>query len=203
MRAAAVSSLAKIARSVDSLRPEILVLLRRCELDNDDEVRDRATMYTGLLTAEGEDASAGLALVKEGLPDGISVRALEKAVIAYQMRPTEGEMKISSLPIAVDASGSGEVGYESELVQSKAAIGVDESSDATGGASGDAGGNGPSSGGAASASTNYAAEIYQIQEFANLGKLYKSTRPVQLTEDEVEYTVQCVKHIFLTHCLAV
>jgi coatomer protein complex subunit gamma len=46
---------------------------------------------------------------------------------------------------------------------------------------------------------NYAAELYNIPEFAWLGTLLKSSMPVKLTEDEVEYTVQCIKHTVGEH----
>lgn len=49
VRAAAVSALAKFGTVCDSLRPSIIVLLRRCLYDGDDEVRDRATFYLDLL----------------------------------------------------------------------------------------------------------------------------------------------------------
>ena len=45
VRAAAVSALAKFGASSAEILPSILVLLRRCTLDTDDEVRDRATFY--------------------------------------------------------------------------------------------------------------------------------------------------------------
>lgn len=46
---AAVSSLGKFGAHADELLPSILVLLRRCLLDSDDEVRDRATYYIKVL----------------------------------------------------------------------------------------------------------------------------------------------------------
>ncbi|CAA6653574.1 unnamed protein product [Spirodela intermedia] len=52
VRAAAVSTLAKFGAMIDSLKPRILVLLRRCLHDIDDEVRDRATLYLGTLGGE-------------------------------------------------------------------------------------------------------------------------------------------------------
>ena len=45
VRAAAVSSLAQFGADVDSLRPRVTTLIRRALHDNDDEVRDRATLY--------------------------------------------------------------------------------------------------------------------------------------------------------------
>ncbi|CAH1425928.1 unnamed protein product [Lactuca virosa] len=53
VRASAVSTLAKFGAMVDSLKPRIFVLLRRCLYDNDDEVRDRATLYLNTLGGDG------------------------------------------------------------------------------------------------------------------------------------------------------
>jgi len=41
-----------------------------------------------------------------------------------------------------------------------------------------------------------AAVIYAIPELASLGRAFRSAQPVQLTESETEYVVQCTKHIF-------
>merc|ERR1711991_1111927 len=50
VRAAAASALVKFAQALpDTLGPSIAILLQRCVHDEDDEVRDRATLYLGLL----------------------------------------------------------------------------------------------------------------------------------------------------------
>ncbi|MCD7449341.1 hypothetical protein HAX54_051282, partial [Datura stramonium] len=53
VRASAVSTLAKFGALVDSLKPRIFVLLKRCLFDSDDEVRDRATLYLNTLAGDG------------------------------------------------------------------------------------------------------------------------------------------------------
>jgi len=45
----------------------------------------------------------------------------------------------------------------------------------------------------------YAAVLASIPQFANLGPLFSSSQPVELTESETEYVVNCVKHIFPKH----
>ena len=50
MRAAAVSVLARFGAQCPDLLPNILVLLQRCMLDTEDEVRDRSTYYHALLS---------------------------------------------------------------------------------------------------------------------------------------------------------
>lgn len=38
-----------------------------------------------------------------------------------------------------------------------------------------------------------------IPGIAKLGPLFKSTPPIQLTENETEYTVSCIKHCYTSH----
>ena len=38
-----------------------------------------------------------------------------------------------------------------------------------------------------------------IPEIAQLGPLFKSSQPVELTESETEYVVHCIKHVFAGH----
>jgi coatomer subunit gamma len=40
---------------------------------------------------------------------------------------------------------------------------------------------------------------WQIPEIARLGRVFRSTAPVALTESETEYVVSCIKHIFDNH----
>jgi len=51
VRAAAVGAMAKYAANCAVLHDSIKVLLKRCCLDVDDEVRDRATFYSQLLSS--------------------------------------------------------------------------------------------------------------------------------------------------------
>lgn len=50
IRAAAVSAMAQFGASCPDLLENIKVLLARCQMDSDDEVRDRATYYINILT---------------------------------------------------------------------------------------------------------------------------------------------------------
>ena len=58
IRASAVCALAKFGQNCPQLRPSILVLLRRCLYDNDDEVRDRAAFFVSALRELGRDGDA-------------------------------------------------------------------------------------------------------------------------------------------------
>lgn len=44
-----------------------------------------------------------------------------------------------------------------------------------------------------------AARLSQLPGIQSLGPIHRSTPPIQLTENETEYTVQCIKHIFAQH----
>lgn len=52
IRAAAVSAMAQFGASCPDLLENIQVLLARCQMDSDDEVRDRATYYSNILTTK-------------------------------------------------------------------------------------------------------------------------------------------------------
>ena len=89
-----------------------MTLLNRCQLDDDDEVRDRATMYVNILQkqmtldAASEESSAKntaeMALITDGLPEGVSVRGLEDAIVAYQMLPpSDVPITLDTLPIVL------------------------------------------------------------------------------------------------------
>lgn len=67
---------------------------------------------------------------------------------------------------------------------------------------GGAGGAGAAAAGAAAGSASGSASadaLYRIPEFASFGPLFRSCRPVPLTEAEVEYTVSVTKHVFEKH----
>lgn len=49
VRAAAVSAIAQFGATCPDLLENIQVLLERCQMDTDDEVRDRATYYSNIL----------------------------------------------------------------------------------------------------------------------------------------------------------
>ena len=44
-----MSALARFGAICDDILPNILVLLTRCQMDSDDEVRDRATYFKSIL----------------------------------------------------------------------------------------------------------------------------------------------------------
>ncbi|OWK06549.1 COPG2, partial [Cervus elaphus hippelaphus] len=127
VRAAAVSTLAKFGAQNENLLPSILVLLQRCMMDTDDEVRDRATFYLNVLQQRQ--------------------MALNATYIFNEIT------LLSTKP--------------EKLAPSRQDI--------------------------------FQEQLAAIPEFMNLGPLFKSSEPVQLTEAETEYFVRCVKHMFTNH----
>ena len=46
-----------------------------------------------------------------------------------------------------------------------------------------------------------AAAVYAIPELASLGRVFRSSAPSALSEDETEYVVRCVKHVMPEHII--
>merc|ERR1712121_190280 len=65
VRAGAVSALARFGALCDDLLPNVLVLLTRCQMDSDDEVRDRATYFKPIL--EQHEASLNSQYILNGI----------------------------------------------------------------------------------------------------------------------------------------
>ncbi|CAH9079627.1 unnamed protein product [Cuscuta epithymum] len=176
VRATAVSTLAKFGAMVDSLKPRIFILLKRCLFDNDDEVRDRATLYLNTLGGDGavvETAEEAKEFLFGSL--GVPLANLETSLKNYN--PSEQPFDISSVPKEVKAP---------PVAEKKAQ------------------GNKKPSALSAPACTTPTLDSYEnllssIPEFASFGKLFKSSSPVELTEPETEYAVNVVKHIFDSH----
>uniref|UniRef100_A0A1I7XYF9 Coatomer subunit gamma n=1 Tax=Steinernema glaseri TaxID=37863 RepID=A0A1I7XYF9_9BILA len=183
VRAAAVTALAKLGASCPQLRPSIEVLLSRCKLDNDDEVRDRATYYLSALRSEQQNVIASY--VSNNLQ--VSVQGLERCLESYVhgndfSKPFDlKQVPVSSLPItaaaerkrpslAVDAAGAAPSAIAAKNEEKKA-----------------------------SRQDIYAEQLAAIPQFSRVGPLFKSSSPVELTEAETEYSVTCIKHTFANH----
>lgn len=63
VRAAAVSAMAQFGAACPTLLDNVQVLLARCQMDSDDEVRDRATYYHSIL-ATGDKQLANLYILE-------------------------------------------------------------------------------------------------------------------------------------------
>ncbi|CAF0951751.1 unnamed protein product [Adineta steineri] len=169
VRAAAVSALAKFGAASEELLPNILVLLQRTTLDQDDEVRDRATFYYQLL--KHNDKPLNSAYILNSM--NVSISSLERLLHRYTMESTTKPFDVRSVPVEAVP-----------VEQPKANISIV---------------SGVSPGGSESKKARedtFSEQLSVIPEFAHLGPIFKSSLPVDLSESEVEYVVRCIKHVF-------
>uniref|UniRef100_A0A8C5X698 Coatomer subunit gamma n=1 Tax=Malurus cyaneus samueli TaxID=2593467 RepID=A0A8C5X698_9PASS len=169
VRAAAVSALAKFGAQNENLLPSILVLLQRCMMDSDDEVRDRATFYLNVL--QQRQLALNAAYIFNGLT--VSVPGMEKALHQYTLEPSEKPFDMKTVPLAT--APMFEQKAEIALVPSKPEKVAPSRQDI------------------------FQEQLAAIPEFKGLGPLFKSSEAVQLTEAETEYFVRCIKHVFPNH----
>uniref|UniRef100_A0A2K5LKF9 Coatomer gamma subunit appendage Ig-like subdomain domain-containing protein n=1 Tax=Cercocebus atys TaxID=9531 RepID=A0A2K5LKF9_CERAT len=88
--AGAVSALAKIGAQNEEMLPSILVLLKRCVMDDGNEVRDRATFYLNVLEQKQKALNAGYML-----------NGLTRALQQYTLEPSEKPFDLKSVPLAM------------------------------------------------------------------------------------------------------
>jgi coatomer protein complex subunit gamma len=178
VRAAAVSSIGSFASRVPELRPSLVSLLSRSLADEDDEVRDRAVLLISALKLSSDEAELKY-LVAEPLPMQFSQLERSLMVLAPHIGVLHQPISFMSLPVveethvsaAVRSSGTG---TKKSVAQAEAEATPTEQVDP-------------------------AAEVYKIAQFGHLGRAFRSSAEVKLTETEMEYVVTCVKHIFANH----
>lgn len=175
VRAAAVTSLAKFGAHCEVLLSSILTLLSRCMMDSDDEVRDRATFYYHILKKSDKQLSSGY--ISNNL--NVSIVGLERALLSYLSDNTSTPFDMRTVPIATAPVN--------EISATKPLAEITKSTTKV-------------SAPAASRQDVYAEQLSAIPELAKLGPLFKSSsKPLQLTESETEYVVNCIKHTFADH----
>lgn len=181
VRASAVSALAKFGRRVESLRPRIITILKRCLVDLEEEVRDKAAFHLNLLQT---DPKLSLALLESTFP--VPLENLEASLNDYLKNPSGSafDLKTVSLVPPKDARHRGPSSAGGSSSSSSSSSSSDSKSAA---------------GGAAKSGASANDVLAQVPELAGLGKVFRSSKPVELTESETEYTVNCVKHIFPQH----
>lgn len=195
IRSAAVSALAKFGAQCDDLLPNIIVLLERSCLDADDEVRDRATYYLNILKQRERDLMGKCILN----PFQVSISSLERALISYlESNQQDKPFDLAAIPIekapSSDLSGS-------QLPAGSLSSGL-----------GNFGQVARQSSNANVKAPNEKVSLNSRQEEAlskllaiepivqlNVGRLIRSSPPIELTESETEYVIQCVKHVFARH----
>jgi coatomer protein complex subunit gamma len=174
VRSAAVTSLCRFGASVPHLKENVIVLLKRCLGDNDDEVRDRAVFSINLLSS-GQQAQE---LLKGFEPD---LRSLEYSLQQYTAAEA-AHAEAFDLAKDLQEPPVEEVAAEEEAVDE----GVFASS-------------APVVVTAAGTNSEHVELLNSIDEIKALGELYKSCPMVELTEPESEYFVSLTKHIYPNH----
>lgn len=200
IRAASISALSKFAASCPSLRESIMALVKRGLVDEDDETRDRTLIVVNILEdamgrfpyiplndddvvneedvrdkPASDDPAAFILL--DSMP--MSFDKLRQSLMAYQSSPGSMEsgdkLTFSSLPIVEDQPEN--VHASESIVESSGMDMIPEEK--------------PDK-----EKIDPAAVIYAIPELAALGRVFRSSLAVPLTESETEYVVSCVKHVF-------
>ncbi|EFA81100.1 adaptin N-terminal domain-containing protein [Heterostelium album PN500] len=186
IRAAAVTSIAKFGLLYEPMRQKVVILIQRCLLDEDDEVRDRATLYLRLFKEDN------IKLLGRILLDDVHVPMLnlQRSLETYLESPAAEPFDISKVSTVIEAhspvlgdKGSSKPSSTANTPKAMSLAGSDKPAAATG----------------QSAQEAYAAQLAAISNFATYGKLLKSSELVELTETETEYVVSCVKHVFQEH----
>ncbi|XP_076814835.1 coatomer subunit gamma-2-like isoform X1 [Clavelina lepadiformis] len=170
VRAAAVSALARFGAQCEDLLPSILSLLHHSMMDEDDEVRDRATFYYHTLAQKQKVLNS--AYILNGLT--VSLSGLERCLQNYLKEVSEEPFNMKSVPLQAIAT---------EETKTAIAPTVRKTKEKT----------------PASRQEMYAEQLSRIPEFKVLGNLFKSSEALELTETETEYVVRCVKHTFDKH----
>lgn len=142
-------------------------------MDTDDEVRDRSTFYVNVLKQQQKALSS--AYILNGLQ--VSVVGLERALHQYTLEPSEAPFDMKSVPLATQPL------VEQKVREAPGGLGETPSKVSADKA-------------AATRQDLYQEQLAAIPELANLGNLFKSSAPVEITESETEYYVQCIKHMF-------
>eukprot|EP00951_Prasinocladus_malaysianus_P004619 scaffold32534_cov33-Prasinocladus_malaysianus.AAC.2 len=94
VRAAAVSSLAQFGAECEALRPRVTTLIRRALHDNDDEVRDRATLYMRQL----QGGAGGVGKVRPHMR--LPLKNLENCLKSYAANPSSTAFDLAVRPAA-------------------------------------------------------------------------------------------------------
>ncbi|KAL2315197.1 putative coatomer subunit gamma [Schizosaccharomyces pombe] len=184
VRSAAVSALTKFGLNAEDkfVQRSVKVILTRCLEDADDEVRDRAAFSVKAL----EDRDAFLPVVKsDKIP---SLPALERSLVIYISERKFGQgFDIKSVPVLSQEE------IDAENLRIKKATTEVEFTEVT-----------PAEDQNALASSNIETEflnaLESVSEFNEYGPVLKSSpSPIELTEQETEFVVKVVKHVFKDH----
>jgi coatomer protein complex subunit gamma len=173
IRASAISALSKFGAECPLLRSRVLTLLYRCLHDSDDEVRDRATLYVQnleKLSLHEVDNSNSHKVTDFALQD------LESSLYSYISGCTVSPYSISNVR---SASQKSKTEHGISKILSKAGHDSSFSEDVS--------------------SSFEQSNLLSNPLFSVYGSVFKSSKPISLTEAETEYKVTCIVHLFQSH----
>lgn len=197
VRAAAVDALTKIAMRCPSLRRDILLLLQFGQNDNDDEVRDRISLYSAMISKsleESEDqAKLGFqALMSAELP--FSIDAMYDGLIDHLSGDRKSEaFDFASLPSPEAYSAAQKAQAALQVEKKKPGVPASAAKPSAGET------HAKEAEQRATASAELSRVVGEIMQDGEIGQLQHTCKPKPLTESEAEYTVQVIKHFFKQH----
>lgn len=180
----------------------------RCLDDVDDEVRDRAAMYLRIM----KDDPLADVLVKDGMyltllclpvdsltllssESTYSLSALESKLVSYITSSASAEKPFDI--VSIPKISKEQARQEAQRARSEASSILPSASAGPSAPAEAVAGPSPS---AAEAQSRYAEQLKAVPDFKDYGEVLRSSsKPVELTESETEYVVNCVKHIFKEH----
>lgn len=140
------------------------------------QVRDRAIFFVNLL--EEKQKQLNSAYILNGLQ--VSIIGLEKALHQFTLEPSESPFDLKTVPLATQP-----ITAEPKKVHAEVPAASKTTDKIT-----------------ATRQDIFAEQLSGIAQFDSLGSLFKSSSlPLELTESETEYVVQCVKHTFANHAV--
>ncbi|CAJ0579840.1 unnamed protein product, partial [Mesorhabditis spiculigera] len=169
VRAAAVTALAKFGAQVVELRPAVEILLRRCLLDTDDEVRDRATFYLYMLKQSAQIINNFVLDQLQVSPTGLE-KQLEKYV---DEKKYDKPFDLKTVPVAAQPI------THTEKPKPKLIEDLDLPK--------------------APKKPEHAERLAALPQLRELGPLFHSSSSIPLNDSVSEYTVQLIKHTFTNH----
>lgn len=196
VRAAAVDTLAQIALKCPNLRQDVLLLLDFGSNDNDDEVRDRINLYSNVvkqtLNEADEVAKLGFQSLMSAETD-FSLDALYDDLLSkVQSDQLDTACDFGSLPSpqAHAASVKAQAALQPEKKKTVGAAPAKVSAAEVQQKQAEQ---------KATANAELARVLSEIGQGTDFGPLQHTCKPKPLTENEAEYTVQCIKHMFKQH----
>ncbi|CAO1419178.1 unnamed protein product [Diamesa tonsa] len=173
VRAAAVSAMAQFGAACPDLLQNVSVLLGRCQMDLDDEVRDRATYYLTILDTTNPTLYKNYISSTDQM---VSLSILEKSLKEHLNGTLTETFNLTLVPKTIRTSQPEETHNDAMIttntIQKVPRITREEVN---------------------------VERLLQIPGIQRLGPLHKSSAAVQLTESETEYTVSVIKHCFAQH----